>query len=306
MGFGTPLRYPGGKGRLTSYMRKVISANGLNNGTYTEPYAGGAGMAINLLLDGTVSDIVLNDADRSIFAFWKCVVERTDELTDLIRSTEVSVDEWDLQHEVQSHKGDADLLELGFSTFFLNRTNRSGILAGGIIGGRDQKGKYHIDARFNKDDLISRIERIGMMADHITVECNDGVEFLKKLDRTCSPNETLVYIDPPYYNKGSSLYLNHYSHSNHVDLSKVIRDLDVKWILSYDNTPEIREIYDWAIPLEFDMYYSTCERRKGKELFYTSKGLIVPENRVDPCRRTDTTITSSKSPEVSIDAVPTE
>ena len=185
MSFGTPLRYPGGKGRLSSYMSKVISANGLIGGTYIEPYAGGAGMAINLLLDGVVSDIVLNDADRSVFAFWKCVTERTDELIDLIRLTEVTVDEWKIQREVQSRKESADILELGFSTFFLNRTNRSGILTGGMIGGKNQNGRYRIDARFNKDDLIARIERIGVFADHITVECsksrplsrNDGYRF---------------------------------------------------------------------------------------------------------------------------------
>ncbi len=284
MNFGTPLRYPGGKGRLTSYMSKVISANGLNGGTYVEPYAGGAGMAINLLLDSTVSEIVLNDADRSIFAFWKCATELTDELIELIRSTDVTVDEWDLQREVQLKKEGADILELGFSTFFLNRTNRSGILTGGIIGGRNQDGIYRIDARFNKSDLIHRIERIGELADNIVVECKDGMDLINDMDDRYDRDQTIVYIDPPYYNKASTLYMNHYSGEEHVGLSKAIRNLDFKWILSYDDTPEIREIYDWAVPLEFKMYYSTCEKRKGRELFYTSSDLIRPDESVNPFR----------------------
>ena len=284
MGFGTPLRYPGGKGRLSSYISKVISANGLIDGTYIEPYAGGAGMAINLLLDNVVSDIVLNDADRSVFAFWKCVTERTDELIDLIRSTEVTVDEWGVQREVQSRKESTDILELGFSTFFLNRTNRSGILTGGIIGGKNQSGKYHIDARFNKDDLIARIERIGELADHITVECKDGIAFIKGLDEKFDIDEALVYIDPPYYVKGSMLYLNHYSHEDHVSLSRTIMDLRLRWILSYDDAPEIKDIYKWAIPLEFEMYYSTYKTKRGRELFFTSKNLELPNMDVKPYR----------------------
>ena len=276
MGFGTPLRYPGGKGRLTAYMSKVLLANGLNGGTYIEPYAGGAGMAINLLLNGTVSEIVLNDADRSIFAFWKSVTERTDELIEIIRSTNVSVDEWKLQREIQSRKENADILELGFSTFFLNRTNRSGILTGGIIGGKNQNGMYRIDARFNKEDLIARIDRIGRMADQITVECTDGILFIDKLKGRFSVDDSLIYIDPPYYNKASTLYLNHYTHDDHTSLSRIIRNLDFKWVLSYDDTEEIRTIYEWATPMEFKMFYSTNKKIEGKELFYTSNNLLMP------------------------------
>lgn len=276
MAYYSPLRYPGGKGRLSGYFKSLLPANGLDGGTYIEPFAGGAGIAVTLLVEGNVSKIVLNDADRSIYALWHSIKHCSDELIEAINSVDIDIDEWKKQREVQRNKENETIFDLGFSTLYMNRTNRSGILNGGVIGGLDQEGKYKIDARFNKKTLNTRIAALSELSDNIEVHCMDANEFLAEELNEYDIDATLVYIDPPYYEKGSTLYMNHFEHNDHVTLSERIRNLKHKWILSYDNTPEIREIYQDVEPLCFDLRYSSYESRIGREVFYCSNSMQLP------------------------------
>ncbi|HKM13677.1 MAG TPA: DNA adenine methylase [Candidatus Methanomethylophilaceae archaeon] len=270
------MRYPGGKGRLSGYFKSLLPTNGLEGGTYIEPFAGGAGIAVTLLAEGNVSKIVLNDADRSIYALWHVIKYRGEELIEAIEEIDVNIEEWTKQRDIQRNKKNEDLFDLGLSTFFMNRTNRSGILNGGVIGGQGQEGKYKIDARFNKKNLTSRIAALSELSDNVEVHCMDANDFLaEELDRY-DTDTTLVYIDPPYYEKGSTLYMNHFEHEDHVTLSDIIRNLKHKWILSYDNTPEIREIYSDMEPVCFDLQYSSYKSRIGKEVFYCSDSVQLP------------------------------
>ena len=134
----SPLRYPGGKGKLAKFMAAIVRANRLSDGRYVEPFAGGAGIAWELLITGVVRRVLINDISPQVFAFWASVLRHTDELCRLIRDVPLSVEEWDRQKDVFRAPEDASTLELGFSCFYLNRTNRSGILNGGLIGGRNQ------------------------------------------------------------------------------------------------------------------------------------------------------------------------
>ncbi|AGI47377.1 Site-specific DNA methylase [Thermoplasmatales archaeon BRNA1] len=266
-------------------MRDVMSLNGLEGGTYVEPFAGGAGVAINLLLSGFVSKIVLNDVDPSIYWFWKSILDDNEEFIEKIENTELTVSEWDRQHEVQRTKYRQSGFDIGFSTFYLNRTNRSGIIDGGMIGGRGQDGMYKLDARFNKGDLIKRIRAIGDLSDSIDLYCSDASYFLDEhLPREYDVENTLVYADPPYYAKGGLLYLNHYGHGDHVNIASVLRNLRFKWILSYDNVDEIQQIYSWAKPVEFNMYHSANVTHVGRELFYAADNMILPSGEVIPSR----------------------
>ncbi|MCI2075190.1 MAG: DNA adenine methylase [Candidatus Methanomethylophilus sp.] len=285
MQFCTPLRYPGGKGRLTRYLGEVMRMNGLAGGTYVEPFAGGAGIAIGLLMNGTASRIVLNDADPAIYRFWKSVRDYNDEFVEAILSAELTVDEWERQHRIYMDRFNRSEFETGFSAFYLNRTNRSGILSGGPIGGKSQNGNFKIGARFNRDELAERVRAIGDKADRISLYCSDAAYFLRSyLPGECDPSDTLVYADPPYYEKGSSLYLNHCSREDHIELASVMQDLKYKWVLSYDDVPEIQQIYGWAKPVEFYMYHSANIMHVGKELFYSGKDTAMPEGEVVPSR----------------------
>jgi Site-specific DNA methylase len=273
--FGTPLRYPGGKGKLTDYFKEVLEVNGIN-GTYIEPYAGGAGVAINLLLDGKVSDIVINDYDPSIYSFWKTLKNYPEYLLEKIDMTEISVKEWNIQREIQQCKCTAPINTLGFSTFYLNRTNRSGVLTGGIIGGKNQTGEYKIDARYNKSILKQRIEKISEFSDSITVNGLDANNFLRYRLSNYKRKNTLIYIDPPYYDKGSCLYMNHYDDKDHKELAETLNPLKYKWILSYDNVKFITDLYKGRNKTEMVLNYSSYSSRKGQEVFYSSLGLTMP------------------------------
>ena len=273
----TPLRYPGGKGRIAPYLRLLFEENNLLDGHYIEPYAGGAGVAINLLLQEYASCIHLNDADRAVFAFWHSVLNSTDKLCELIKDTPITMETWEKQKTVHRARGEQTLLDLGFATFFLNRTNRSGILTGGVIGGKEQKGAWKLDARFNKKDLIRRIETIALYRNRIRLYNLDAEDLINGVFPAL-PAKTLAYFDPPYYLKANDLYQNFYKHEDHVAISKLVKkDVTIPWIVSYDNMPEIMGMYKGYRSITYDMSHSAATNHKGSEVMFFSKKLNIPK-----------------------------
>ena len=282
MSYHTPLRYPGGKGRLANFMKQVIECNGLVDGEYVELYAGGAGIAISLLANDIVKRIHINDLNPSIFAFWHSVLHHTDELCDLIANTPVTMDQWYLQKEVQQKVFDVPCLELGFSTFFLNRTNRSGIISAGVIGGKAQSGEWKLDARYNRKDLIPRIQRIGALREQISLYNEDAASFIKDTLPSVNPN-ALVYLDPPYYKKGKALYQNHYVHDDHAKIADLVGGIRQSWLMTYDNVDEISDLYTDYPTSNFSLSYSAQKRYKATELLIWKSGVILPAE-VTPSR----------------------
>lgn len=275
----SPLRYPGGKLKVVDYVKQLMEVNDLMGGTYIEPYAGGASVALSLLFAKYAGKIKINDKDRAIYAFWYSVLNETEELCRKIQETPVTMDVWQTQHELQKHKTEADLLELGFSTFFLNRTNRSGILNGGVIGGKEQMGNYKIDARYNKKDLIERIEHVAGYADLIELTSMDAVALIKRYKRTPAA-KTFCYLDPPYYVKGQDLYLNYYRDEDHQDIAEAIKKFKGQWIISYDAVDFISDLYKDYRQKEYYLSYSAGNPARGKEIMVYSSGLIIPETEI--------------------------
>lgn len=271
----TPLRYPGGKSQLRPYITALLEINGLTGGAYVEPYAGGAGLAMGLLLDGAVQRIEINDKDLRIFAFWHCIFEETEGLIREIWDTPVSVAQWEKERAVLERPEEYDLLTLAFATFFVNRTSRSGILKGGVIGGKKQLSEYKIDCRYNKASLISLIERIAAHKDRITISNLDAIEFLR--ERSFSP-KTLIYADPPYFEKGKALYMDYYSAQDHAALSEFIRtQVKAPWIVSYDSVPEILSMYSFARHRDLRINYSAAKKQTATEVMFFSDSLIIPD-----------------------------
>lgn len=273
----TPLRYPGGKSKLAAFVKAIIEENDLVDGHYAEPYAGGAGIALELLFHEYVSHIHINDICRPVYAFWKSVFDHTDHLTKLIRDTKLTVSVWDKQKCILNHPEDHDDLALGFATFYLNRTNRSGILNGGIIGGRDQTGPWKIDARFNAPELIFRIESIAKLRRRITLSCDDAVDFIGRCIKVL-PQNTLIYLDPPYFVKGKDLYLDYYTHDDHVRIAKLVtgKIRRQKWIVSYDDTKAVRSLYTGYRQVVYGLSYSARDARNGVEIMFFSDQLTIP------------------------------
>jgi DNA adenine methylase len=278
MRFNTPLRYPGGKGKLTDFIRLVFEQNKLTDGHYVEPYAGGAGIAFSLLFLEYASHIHLNDINKSVYAFWHSVLKKNDELCQLIHDSDLTIDEWHKQKAIQDNPKQHSRLELGFSTFFLNRTNRSGIIKAGVIGGKNQMGKWKLDARFNKPDLIMRIQKIARYSDRISLYNLDADKLIQEIIPGL-PDKTLVYLDPPYYVKGKGLYENHYIHADHARVSKLVTTQikGKKWIVSYDNVPEIRELYKKHHQIIYGLNYSAHNCYIGSEVMIFSHNLVIPE-----------------------------
>lgn len=272
--FTTPLRYPGGKGRLGPWIAKIMRHNRISGGWYIEPYAGGAGAALFLLTQGYVDHIVINDVDPVVHAFWKAATDRNAELLDLIVKTPVTMDTWQRQRAVIAAPGKHTLVEVGFATFFLNRTNRSGILSAGVIGGKAQAGNYKLDARYNIADLTSRIKTIGAYRSRITVLGIDAFDLLTDV-APGFPRECLVYLDPPYYVKGSLLYRNHYVHEDHAAIAECVKDATYPLIVSYDDCPEVRQLYGSFESTNFELHYSTHTARplSSEVLFYKNINL---------------------------------
>lgn len=275
----SPLRYPGGKGKLAPYLAEIVELNGLGGGHYAEPYAGGSAVALDLLFSERVRHIHINDIDACVYAFWYSTVHYTDELIDRIMSVEISVETWLAAREVKRSPASHSVLDLGFATFFLSRTNRSGILNGGVIGGLRQDGAWKIGCRFNKDDLISRIRRVGFYRSRISV-CNmDAALFVRNYVADL-PDKSFLYIDPPYYVKGAYLYQNHYDHDDHDDhvaLSRVVAGIDAKkWIVSYDNAEQISLMYQDFEQEVFSIDYSARSYAKGSEIMIYSPNLARP------------------------------
>lgn len=276
MPFNSPLRYPGGKGKLTNFIKKVVEENDLFGGHYVEAYAGGGGIALNLLLHNYASQIYLNDLNLAVYAFWYSVINSTDELCKSISDVRVDMAEWHKQRKIFDKPGKKSHLELGFSTFFLNRTNRSGILKAGVIGGRNQDGAWKIDARFNKKDLIRRIEKIAQCGSRIRLSNLDAQDFMQQTLPTLPP-KSLVYLDPPYYVKGQGLYEDHYTHEDHTTVAEYVQSkIKQPWIVSYDNAPEIVEMYKKRQAITYGINYSAQNRYEGAEAMFFSDKLSVP------------------------------
>ena len=277
MAFYTPLRYPGGKGKLAYFLKALIDENNLHDGHYVEPFAGGAGVALELMFQEYVRHIHINDLDKAIYSFWLSVINHTDDLCALIHDTPVTIEEWKKQKEVLADSDNQSALNLGFATFFLNRTNRSGILKAGVIGGKAQSGQWKLDVRYNKKELINRIEKIAVNRDRIHVYNLDTADLLRT-ELNNLPNNTLVYLDPPYYLKGQGLYRNFYNHDDHVQIREILDTIEDKpWVVSYDNTPEIEDIYSKYRQQVFDLQYTAQTKRVASEIMIYSNQVIIPD-----------------------------
>jgi DNA adenine methylase len=274
-GFTSPLRYPGGKSILADFFKLVIRKNKLLDGHYAEVYAGGAGLAWPLLFGEYVQRVYINDLNKSVYAFWSAALYHTEEFCRLVHNTPVTIEEWRRQRAIQLEPSKHTQMELAFSTFFLNRTNRSGIISGGVIGGKAQSGKWRLDARFNKDDLTTRIQRLARYADRVSLYNLDAAVFMSDVLPKL-PLRTLVYMDPPYFAKGNGLYEDRYTPNDHATIASLVAIIKQPWIVSYDDVPQIKDLYRGYRKLTYSISYSAQLRYSGAEVMFFSPTLVIP------------------------------
>lgn len=272
----SPLRYPGGKWRVAPFFEQLIAVNYRKPPAYLEPYAGGGSLALSLLFRGFVSRVYLNDLDPAIHAFWTCVTSETSRFISRLQRTAVTPEEWHRQKAVYDSGSQAGTFALGFAAFFLNRTSHSGILNAGMIGGLSQKGAWKLDARFNRADLCNRIRRIAERRDSIQVSGQDALAFIRRHRNRGAG--TLLYLDPPYYRPGRHLYLNGYGPDDHDHVRHAVRSLRIPWVVSYDDVPGIRSLYQGIRRRHVTLMHTAREARVGNELMFFSNSLRIPRS----------------------------
>ncbi len=272
----SPLRYPGGKTILYKKIKNILEKNNLIECTYMEPFSGGAGLSLKLLMNNDVKRIVINDLDFAIYSFWHNVLYDTDKFCNDIENIKVDLEEWEKQKYIYNNQNNYSMYEVGLATFFLNRTNRSGIIKGGVIGGKKQEGKYKIDCRFNKKVLIEKIKRIGMYRNRIKLFNYDANDFIKRVVMRQKNENFFIYFDPPYIKKGPELYKNHFNNEEHKYLSTNIKEklLEKNWIVTYDKNELVQKLYDNFCIVEFDLNYSAGKNKTGNELMILSNSLV--------------------------------
>lgn len=234
---------------------------------YAEPYAGGASAALHLLAAGVVKSVLLNDADVRIYAVWHSVLTKPDEFIERIQTVDLTMETWRECMAVVAEPGNKpDLFQLGFATFFLNRTNRSGIVVGaGPIGGYDQSGKWLLGARFYRNTLADRVRWIGSKRRKIRASNLDGLSFL----RECEKNEagTFTFVDPPYIHAGSRLYYDGMTEKAHRKLAAHFHAKSRKhWAMTYDDCELVREMYGDLNIRDLRVQYSLQSRRSANEV----------------------------------------
>lgn len=266
----SPLRYPGGKNCIFTFMTNFLAENNLLDSNYAEPYAGGCGLALHLLFEEYVQNIYINDLDISIYAFWKVVLDDSEKFCDWIKHVDISMKSWKHFKEIQNSREQVNDFELAQSTFFLNRTNISGVIKGGVIGGQDQNGKYKMNARFNKSSLIEKIKKIARFQNRIYLSQQDGLEFIKTIEKRIP--DIFIYLDPPYFEKGSSLYLNFYKEDDHKRLAERVVKLKNNWMVSYDNNNFILNLYKNQNCVSYSLFQS-ASNRIGREILIFSDNL---------------------------------
>lgn len=266
----SPLRYPGSKNKFYPIVKNYMKLCNISTKTsYAEPYAGGASVALRLLLNNEVSEIHINDFDKAIYSFWYSIINNTIKFLDKIEDTSIDIENWRQQKEIL--KTSKDILLLGFAVFYLNRTNFSGIIKGGPIGGLKQDREYKISCRFNKANLINKIETIASIKKKIKVYNLDAITFIQKIDKT---SNCFMYIDPPYYNKGKELYMNFYKEEDHKKLNEIVSTIKNHWLLSYDKCDFIEALYKDFITETKPLFYSAGYKKIGNELLI-SKNLPI-------------------------------
>ncbi len=280
----SPFRYPGGKDKLASFLAIFLNHNKLTNSIFIEPFCGGAGASLSLLLSGYVREIHINDKNFALYCFWKQIISNTDNLLDVIYQTKPTIDEWHKQRNIYlssiSNNSEFSELEYAYSVFFLNRTNRSGVLSAGPIGGKEQTGKYKIDCRYTVKNLIKRIEKIATMKDRIFVYNENCIEFMEKFNNKDGYEKQFIYLDPPYVKEGKNIYSKNFCFDN--DEHKALKDYIVthnsRWLISYDDHPLVHELYSKHGTRGVEFSYVMNQAKVGKELMIADSRLRMPES----------------------------
>lgn len=286
----SPLRYPGSKRRLMIYIGKTLKANNFSPTYYIEPFVGGGSIAIYLLYNKIVENVILADIDPWIASFWQTVFWDSEWLIEQIENAPITLEAW------YSAKNSLPITrrEQAWACLFLNRTSFSGILRQevGPLGGKSQSSPYKIDCRFPRQALVERVRTISSYRERIYAVWNVSWEKALQMVRieqnsgNLPENGLFFYVDPPFFEKANSLYRFYFTDIDHQLLRDELIQLQDKWLLSYDSAEQVENLYRDAIDyntngakcLNVELLYSLPlrVRKRCKEIILSNLE-ILPE-----------------------------
>jgi len=264
-------RYPGGKAKL---QQKIIPKLGnIANLEYREPFFGGGSIGI-AVLDQRPASVWINDFDDGIAALWQSVIYYPALLKEQIRQLKPSVAAFDqikseLSSKVPSCDSADQIANFGLKKLAIHQLSYSGLgtKAGGPLGGKHQRSKYKIDSRWSPNYMCAQIDLIHAKFAGLEVCCT-SVDFMALIEDTS--RRAIVFLDPPYWEKGSSLYQHAFSDADHQRLADALRVTEHHWVLTYDDCPQIRALYNWATIEVLEVKYSIAGSHTKNELLITA------------------------------------
>ena len=239
----SPLRYPGGKGKI---LKQLVPHFPEHIGTMIEPFAGGAAASLAMLFAGRAERIILNDLDSGVYAFWTSVLEYTEKLLNAVCDIQGTREEFLRAKRTLDRPVEHSTVELAAAFLTANQLAFSGITKAGIAG--DYK------RRWNYKKVTDRIRRIAAYKERITVMHMDALQVIEEFYWDA---DNCLFIDPPYVLQGKQLYREWYETEDHKRLAGLIRDLTLSYpgcakiVVTYDACPETEEYYDFPYVEKF-------------------------------------------------------
>lgn len=245
----SPLRYPGGKSHVIDQLFERMQDENLD--TFVEVFAGGASLGLSLLDAGIIKKLVLNDIDPLVYSFWKTVLDDPAPILEKLRGPSPTLEDfWAAKRFAAGYTAfeAARCADAAWSFFFLNRTCYSGIIKAHPLGGKHDGGEKFL-SRWNPPALEKRILRVHSLRGNIELHAIDCCELLESI-AYWYPAATL-FVDPPYVAKGDALYTSSFAEEDHRRLAEMLNALYTGFggpdiIITYDDTPLIRELYPLA------------------------------------------------------------
>lgn len=267
MNIKSPLRYPGGKTRAIKLISQYIPTN---FSEFREPFVGGGTVFIYLKQKFPNLNILINDLNPELYYFWHFTQTNLSELVTQVEEIKKNHLDGKLLF-TQLAKVDVNKLsplERAVRFFVLNRITFSGTI---------ESGGFSLEA-FNKRFTPSSIERLQKLQTILNPDIK-----ITNLDYSHLINapgeEVFIFLDPPYFKaEKSKLYGKKgdlHTGFDHQKLAEILKKCPHKWLLTYDDSPEIREMFNWANIIEWQLQYGMNNYKqkqaaKGDELFISN------------------------------------
>jgi DNA adenine methylase len=249
----SPFRYPGGK----FYARKLILACIPQHRKYCEPFVGGGSI---FFAKNSVDLNILNDKDEELI---NCYVQIRDHVEPLINLLDGIPASKALHGYYKNEFRPTNDLERAMRWYYLNRTSYSGIM-------KVQNCYWGYGDKYSMrpENWAPHLRTVSDRLQRVLFKCQDFEEVIESLDE-----EFFVFIDPPYFNADQDkFYTCMFSKQDHYRLEKILRKHQkrIRFLITYDNSPEIQEMYAWCVTMiEREWNYTinrTDDQRNGKKL----------------------------------------